>query len=46
MPPVCHGQFARTWENNMEAVLRDWAKVGLQYPNEYLEAFGQLTRGY
>lgn len=41
-----HGQFALTWENNIRTVFRDWAKVGLQYPNEYLDAFGQLTRGY
>ncbi len=40
------GQFAKTWSGNLGTVFSDWMKVGLQYPNEYLDAFGQLTRGY
>ena len=30
-----HGQF-----------LRDWMRMGRQYPNEFLDAFLELTRGY
>ncbi len=41
-----HGQFAENWEGNMVNVVKDWVKVGLQYPNEFIDAFGQLTRGY
>lgn len=34
------------WEKDMGAMWRAWAKTGLQYPNEYLDAFCCLTSGY
>lgn len=27
-------------------LIRDWLHIGLRYPNEYLDAFLELTRGY
>lgn len=27
-------------------LIKDWLHIGLQYPNEYLDAFLELTRGY
>lgn len=38
--------FADTWEGNETQMISDWIKTGLQYPNEYLDAFLELTRGY
>lgn len=35
----------KSWDNIGE-VLCAWVKVGMKYPNEYLDAFLQLTRGY
>lgn len=35
----------KSW-NDMGEVLRAWLKIGLQYPNEYIDAFLDLTRGY
>lgn len=35
----------KSW-NNMGEVLQAWLKIGLQYPNEYIDAFLDLTRGY
>lgn len=32
--------------NDMGEVLRVWARLGFQYPNEYIDAFLDLTRGY
>lgn len=32
--------------NDMGAVLAAWVKIGLHYPNDYLDAFLDLTRGY
>ena len=34
------------WEGNYGEMLLDWAKVGLHYPNEYIDAFLHLTSGY
>ncbi len=35
----------KSW-NNMGEVLKAWATIGLRYPNEYIDAFLDLTRGY
>lgn len=34
------------WEDNLAATIADWLKIGLHYPNEYLDAFFCLTSGY
>lgn len=34
------------WEENLPRTIRDWIKIGLHYPNEYLDAFFCLTSGY
>lgn len=38
--------FAGVWEPDMGQVLKDWIKIGLQYPNEYIDAFLCLTEGF
>lgn len=38
--------FSKVWEGHMGTVLKDWLKLGLQYPNEYIDAFLALTSGY
>lgn len=38
--------FPVTWEGKEAQVLSDWLKLGLKYPNEYIDAFLELTRGY
>lgn len=38
--------FLTHWKGNMGQVIKDWAKLGMQFPNEYIDAFLQLTRGY
>lgn len=35
----------KSW-SDMGAVFAAWAKIGLHYPNEYIDAFLDLTRGY
>lgn len=35
----------KSW-NNMGEVLKAWVTMGLRYPNEYIDAFLDLTRGY
>lgn len=34
------------WKADMPAVFKTWAKVGMRYPNEYIDAFLCLTNGY
>lgn len=34
------------WEDNLAVTIADWLKIGLHYPNEYLDAFFCLTSGY
>lgn len=34
------------FEENYHRLFSLWARLGLQYPNEYLDAFLELTRGY
>ncbi len=31
---------------DMGRFIQDWTKIGLKYPNEYIDAFLELTRGY
>lgn len=38
--------FHSNWEGNLGQVLKDWLQLGMQYPNEYIDAFLELTRGY
>lgn len=38
--------FHSNWEGNTGQVLKDWLQLGMQYPNEYIDAFLELTRGY
>jgi len=39
-------EFKTMWEGHEMQLLADWFKIGLQYPNEYIDAFLELTRGY
>lgn len=34
------------WKDDIPAMLRDWLKFGLDYPNDYIDAFLALTSGY
>ena len=38
--------FGGAWEGHMGQLLADWFRLGVRYPNEYLDAFLELTRGY
>lgn len=38
--------FPYTWEGHELQLFKDWLTVGLEYPNEYIDAFLELTRGY
>ncbi len=38
--------FPYTWEGHYGDMLRAWIKVGLKYPNTYIDAFLELTAGY
>ena len=35
-----------TWAPSISQMLIDWVKIGLKYPNEYLDAFLILNSGY
>lgn len=39
-------QYEEQWETDMSAMWKTWAKVGMRYPNEYIDAFLCLTNGY
>ena len=43
---VTADSFETNWKGNMKNVIKDWLYVGTKYPNEYLDAFLDLTRGY
>ena len=34
------------WKDHIPQMLMDWVKIGLAYPNEYIDAFLELTCGY
>ena len=38
--------FQKTWDGHMGQLLSDWFRLGIQYPNDYIDAFLELTRGY
>ncbi len=38
--------FYTVWLLDIPQLITDWVKVGLRYPNEYIDAFMELTRGY
>lgn len=38
--------FLEAWEPDMAQVVKDWFKVGLEYPNEYIDAFLCVTGGF
>lgn len=35
-----------SFTGNIGAFVKDWIAVGIKYPNEYIDAFLELTRGY
>lgn len=39
-------RFEQNWAPDIPQMLMDWVKIGLQYPNEYIDAFLALTAGY
>lgn len=53
-PPISDGvkgnvavtTFSQAWEGHTGQLLKDWFRLGIRYPNEYLDAFLELTRGY
>ena len=38
--------YPYTWEGHFDEMLSAWIKVGLRYPNTYIDAFLELTAGY
>lgn len=38
--------YAGVWDPDLGQVFMDWFRVGLKYPNEYIDAFLCLTEGY
>ncbi len=45
-PMKSNATFYTVWEKDWGQVFSDWLKIGMQYPNEYIDAFMMLTRGY
>ena len=39
-------QYDDVWDADMASMWKAWAKVGMRYPNEYIDAFLCLTNGY
>lgn len=40
------GVFDSVWKDDISGMLKAWAKIGLSYPNEYIDAFLLLNSGY
>lgn len=38
--------FPYTWEGHYDDMLKAWFRVGLKYPNAYIDAFLELNAGY
>ena len=38
--------FQENWDGHMGQMLADWFRLGIRYPNDYIDAFLELTRGY
>lgn len=36
----------QSWKDDIPQMLKDWAKMGLRYPNDYIDAFLAMTMGY
>lgn len=36
----------KNWKDDIPTMLKDWITIGLRYPNDYIDAFLELTRGY
>lgn len=34
------------WKDDIPGMLSDWVKIGLRYPNEYMDAFLAITSGF
>ena len=34
------------WKDDIPTMIKDWIKIGVRYPNDFLDAFLELTRGY
>lgn len=52
-PPLADGVKAlvtvtsfQEWKDDIPQMIADWIKIGLRYPNEYIDAFLALTGGY
>ena len=39
-------RMMEAWEGHLPQLIKDWARIGAEYPNEYIDAFLELTRGY
>lgn len=45
-PMKASATFYTVWIPELKQTIIDWAKLGLEYPNEYIDAFMELTRGF
>lgn len=43
---VANFRFNDTWKGNYGGVMKAWVEIGLKYPQEYVDAFLELTAGY
>lgn len=44
--PLGNDIYDTVWKGHMGEVLSAWAKIGMKYPNEYIDAFLVLNAGY
>lgn len=35
-----------TWQNDVPSFIKTWVRLGVKYPNDYLDAFLAMTQGY
>lgn len=42
---VANSSFAY-WKDDIGGMIKDWFAIGIQYPNDYIDAFLALTSGY
>lgn len=45
-PIAAKGTFDEVWKDDIGGMLKAWAKIGLKYPNEYIDAFLLLNSGF
>ena len=43
---VAGDNYINFWQDNMGTVIKYWFKIGLKYPNEYIDAFLETVRGF